>query len=124
MKQIQQQLSLAVFIYAILCMNGCVPVFSDLQSARTVPKGKVQITPSFSSVSVTDAGETEKVQNVFVGQLAIGVHESSEFRLAFARVDFPEGRRKAWGGGGMRLDPCWTAFEYPDFRQPARAKSL
>ncbi len=91
MKQIQQQLSLAVFICAILWVNGCAPVFSDLQSARTVPKGKVQLTPSFSSVSFTEDGETEKVQNVFGGQLAIGVHESSEFRLAFARVDFPEG---------------------------------
>jgi hypothetical protein len=58
---------------------GCVPVFSDLQSAKLVGKGRVEATPSFSSVSGS-------VQNQAGLQLATGVHDKVDLRVRYERV--------------------------------------
>jgi hypothetical protein len=60
-------------------VSGCVPVFSDLQSAKLVGKGRVEATPSFSSVSGS-------VQNQAGLQLATGVHDKVDLRVRYERV--------------------------------------
>lgn len=72
----------------IVIAAGCAAPFSDFQSARIVPKGKVEVTPSFSAVTFTEDGDTEHLQDVYGAQVAFGAGEVSEVRVAFARVDF------------------------------------
>ena len=59
-------------------VSACVPVFSDLQSAKLVGKGRVEATPSFTSVT--------GVQNQAGLQLATGVHDKVDLRLRYERV--------------------------------------
>jgi hypothetical protein len=69
--------SVALVLSAVV--SGCVPVFSDLQSAKLVGKGRVEATPSFSSVSGS-------VQNQAGLQLATGVHDKVDLRVRYERV--------------------------------------
>lgn len=77
-----------VTFFAIMVSAGCAAPFSDLQNARIVPKGDVQVTPSFSATTFSDEGETKHVQNVYGMQAAFGVNEVAEVRVGFARVDW------------------------------------
>jgi hypothetical protein len=64
-------------------VSGCAPVFSDLQSAKLVGKGRVEATPGFSSVSAEGSGH---VQNHAGLQLATGVHDKVDLRIRYERV--------------------------------------
>lgn len=77
-----------VFLLPLVLASGCAAPFSDLQDARIVAKGKVQVTPSFSLNTQSLEGETEHVQNIFGGQAAFGVTDNAELRAGFARVDW------------------------------------
>ena len=70
---------------ALVLLAGYAAPFSDLQSAKTVGKGKAEITPSFSSVYVDDA-ETQHVQNHLGIQAAFGMGDNVDFRLRFERI--------------------------------------
>jgi hypothetical protein len=76
-----------------MAVSACAPVFSDLQSAKLVGKGRVEVTPGFSSVSVHDEG-SEHVQNHAGLQLATGVDDKVDLRVRYEHV---------WveGGGGV-----------------------
>jgi hypothetical protein len=65
---------------------ACAPIFSDLQSARLVGPGKIEATPGFSSVYISENGESEHVQNHLGIQAAVGVLSSMDFRLRYERV--------------------------------------
>jgi len=70
----------------IICQS-CTPVFSELQSARTVGKNRIELTPSFSSVSSTDGGKTEGVQNEYGLQLAYGISSKVDLRFRYVYID-------------------------------------
>ena len=65
---------------------GCAPVFSDFQSAKLVGRDRVEVTPSYSSVSLsgTDGGH---VQNEYGLQLATGVLDRVDLRARYVRVE-------------------------------------
>ena len=67
MKQLSlSRLGLSLFsLLLILLINGCAPIFSEMQSARTVGKNNIEATASFSSVSFRDTEnkESDHTQN-------------------------------------------------------------
>jgi hypothetical protein len=99
--------SVALVLSTVL--SACAPVFSDLQSAKLVGKGRVEATPGFSSVSSSGAGGCENcgvqavgdgssshVQNHAGLQLATGVDDKVDLRVRYEHV---------WvdGGGGVNV---------------------
>ena len=78
--------SLACLIGMAALVTGCAPIFSDLQSARLVGPGKIEATPGFSSVFVSEEGETNHVQNHAGIQAGIGVLNGLDLRLSYERV--------------------------------------
>lgn len=81
---------LTVIIFLLACLTvlfpGCAPVFSELQSAKLVGPGHLEVTPSFSSVSFSSEGESEHIQNHYGIQAGIGVNRQMDFRLRYERV--------------------------------------
>lgn len=74
-------------LFAILVVTtGCAPTFSDLQSARLVGPGRLEVTPSYSYVQVAADGEREKLQQNFGVQLATGVSERVDARARYEIV--------------------------------------
>ena len=73
-------------LLAGLTVTGCAPVFSDFQSARLLDRGKVEVTPSLSSVSFTDSGESGHVQYNGGLQVGAGISEFLEMRAGCYRV--------------------------------------
>lgn len=77
-------LSLAFLL--ILFAPSCAPVFSDLQSARTVGKGQHEITPGFSSVNYSEDNESAGVQNELSLNYAYGINDQIDIRLRYFYV--------------------------------------
>lgn len=67
-------------------LPACAPVFSDLQSARTLGKGHLELTPSFSSTAWTDPDTTAQVQTHLGLQFAAGASDVLDLRFRFERV--------------------------------------
>jgi hypothetical protein len=69
-------------------LPACAPVFSDLQSAKLVDKGRVELTPSASRVGFSndDDDESGHVQNDFGVQVGVGLHEAVELRGRYEHV--------------------------------------
>ncbi len=65
---------------------SCAPPFSEMQSARLVGKNNFEITPGFSSVSFSNAGESKGLQNHLGMQLAYGISENVDLRLRFEHI--------------------------------------
>jgi len=68
-----------------------------------VPPGRVELTPSYSAVSVTSDGDTRHYENIYGVQLAVGITVESEFRFAYARVDLDPGSGVNVLGFGPKL---------------------
>ncbi len=67
----------------ILLTAGCLPYVDDQQSARTLPAGGIEVTPSFSYVSFTEEGEDEDIaQNHFGVHAGYGLSDAAELRAA------------------------------------------
>ncbi len=79
------RISLILTLLLIL-MQSCAPVFSELQSARTVGKNRVDVTPSFSTVGFTDEGDSDGVQNHIGIQGAYGLHDRVDIRLRYEYI--------------------------------------
>lgn len=70
-----------------LAAPACAPVFSDLQSAKLVDKGHVEVTPSYSRVGLSVPDEDEgHIQDEFGVQMGVGVSDAVELRGRFAHV--------------------------------------
>jgi hypothetical protein len=67
-------------------LPACAPTFSELQSAKLVGPGRVEITPNYSSVSYTE-DHTDKVQDHFGIQFATGVSEKADIRFRYEYID-------------------------------------
>ena len=72
--------------------SGCAPVFSDLQSARLLDKGRVEVTPSASTVGFSndDDEESGHLQDNVGVQVAVGLHEAVELRARYEHVMLAE----------------------------------
>jgi len=70
-----------VIFGVLILLTACAPTFSELQSARTVGKDKVEFTPSFSAVQFASDGQINSVQNHVGLQLAFGLSDKLDFRL-------------------------------------------
>jgi hypothetical protein len=70
----------------VVVSPGCAPVFSDFQSAKLVGRDRVEVTPSYSNVSVsgTDGGH---VQDEYGLQVATGVLDRLDLRARYVRVE-------------------------------------
>lgn len=68
--------------------SACAPVFSDLQSAKLVDQGRVELTPSASRVGFSndDDDDSGHVQDHFGLQVGVGVHEAVELRGRYEHV--------------------------------------
>ena len=78
--------SLFCFLFvplAFMLIPGCVPVFSELQSARTVGQNRIEIAPSFSSVHYSEEGETDGAQNHMGMQVAYGITPNIDVRARY-----------------------------------------
>lgn len=104
-----------------LVMNhySCAPVFNELQTAQMVGKGNVEIFPSFSSVSVTEDGETDNVQNQLGIQGGYGISDKVELRFRYEYVyltgenDFSDGLSVIGFGPKVSLIENRLAFSLP-----------
>jgi len=80
----------AGIIFLLVCLivifPACAPVFSEMQSAKLVGPGDIEVTPSFSSVSFSSEGESEHIQNHYGIQAGLGVNKQMDFRLRYERV--------------------------------------
>jgi hypothetical protein len=70
----------------LLILQGCAPVFSELQSARTVGDNRVEFTPSISTVDYTEDGEREGLQNHIGLQAAYGITDKIDIRARYERI--------------------------------------
>jgi hypothetical protein len=99
-------------------VTGCVAPFSDLQSARLLGKGNIEVTPSYTSVSASDEGETQHVQNHYGAQVGFGLARFMDFRLRFehisASIEEDSVSANVLGfGPKFRLAKNWLAFYVP-----------
>jgi hypothetical protein len=124
MKQKPGNLSLrnVMVVFALMGMTalvtGCVAPFSDLQSAKLLGKGNVEVTPSYTSVSVSDEGQTEHIQNHYGAQIGFGLAKFMDLRLRYehisATVDEESVSANVIGfGPKFRLAKNWLAFYVP-----------
>jgi hypothetical protein len=80
-----------------IVLQGCAPVFSELQSARTVGKNRVEFTPSYSSVNFAADGERDKMQKHIGLQAAYGISDKVDIRVRYERAWEAEGSIKENG---------------------------
>lgn len=76
---------LVILLISIL-NQSCAPVFSELQSARTVGDNRFEFTPSFSTVSFSENGESDGVQDHFGIQTAYGITDKIDIRARYERI--------------------------------------
>ncbi|UCF70299.1 MAG: hypothetical protein JSW49_08900 [candidate division WOR-3 bacterium] len=66
---------------------GCVPPFSAMQSAKLAGKGRIEVTPMFSTV-LASFESTEHVQNEFGLQVAFGLADGVDLQLRYEFISF------------------------------------
>jgi len=107
---------------AVVLLTGCVAPFSDLQSARLLGKGNAEVTPSYSSVSASDEGETQKVQDHYGVQAGWGLSKFMDLRLRYEHISASfevDGEPESISanvfafGPKFRLAKNWLAFYVP-----------
>ncbi len=72
-------------VFALACF---APPFSELQSAKLAGKGRIEVTPSFSSVSFSGEQETNHVQNHYGFQAGFGLSRFFDIRARYERIQF------------------------------------
>lgn len=77
----------SIFILS-MCCSSCAPVFSEMQSARTVGQNKIEVTPSLSAVNFREKEDVELIQNHAGVQLAYGLTPKIDLRLRFEYIWF------------------------------------
>ncbi len=73
------------FIFSLFFV-GCAPVFSELQSARTVGKNRVELLPHYTRSFFSADGETDGVQSHLGIQAAYGITDKFDLRLRFEHI--------------------------------------
>jgi len=75
-----------LFLLLAAGLTSCAPVFSDLQSARTVGKGKVELTPGATNTYAVDSENSSAIQQHFGAQLAYGLTRRLDVRLRYENI--------------------------------------
>lgn len=70
----------------LLLTQSCAPIFSEVQSARTVGQGNFELTPAYSDVSFGYDGEKESMQKQFGLHLAYGLSDKIDLRVRYESV--------------------------------------
>ena len=83
-----------IILFTSILLYSCAPVFSELQSARTVGKNKIEFTPSLSSVHFSKNLDSEGVQNHIGIQTAYGITQKLDIRARYERFWLKEGDRQ------------------------------
>lgn len=86
-----------ILVCLLVITNGCVTVFSDFQSARTLGEGNKEVTGNISGVSYSEDGESGYYQTNIGAQFGYGINEKVDLRL---RVE------------NMNLDGASENFKY------------
>ncbi len=80
------QITMVTALWCLLIgFSGCAPGFSEMQSAKLVGKGNIEATPSFSTVSFLEDGESDQMQKHVGVQAAYGVAEGFDLR---SRIEY------------------------------------
>ncbi len=121
-KRVKRYISIGFALILLLSViNSCAPVFSDLQSARTAGKGRVEVTPSYSRVSLSSEGSSEALQNHFGLQAAYGITRKIDLRVRYEYIGFADeefrdelGQFHIWGlGPKVNLIPDMLSLYVP-----------
>lgn len=119
---VRNVLALLAVGVALAFAAGCVAPFSEMQSAKMLGKGNFEVTPGFTTVSVSDEGETEHIQNEYGAQIGYGLANFLDLRLryehlagTFAIEDEEESisTNVLAFGPKFRLAKNWLAFYVP-----------
>jgi hypothetical protein len=112
-----------VFLYRFIgvsplatLLTGCLPFLADHQSARILPRGEMEFTPSFSHVSLSSDGDTEHIQDQFGARLGYGLSERVDVRATFEHISINQdaGSLNLVGvGAKFGLLPGLVAFYLP-----------
>lgn len=81
----------AVFLLGLLtvpALTGCFTTFSELQDARLIGPGKIEITPHYSMVSGVSKSGNHPYSNQYGIQFALGAGTSTDMRFRIERIDF------------------------------------
>ena len=99
---------------ALLLSVGCAP-FSELQDARVVGKGRVEVTPGVGVVDWVDENESTDAYDDVGIQVAWGVGETTDLRMRLERLSIDGGSSYNVFGIGpkMALTPDRTALYLP-----------
>jgi hypothetical protein len=73
-------------ITLIFAVSACAPVFSDLQSAKLVGKGHVEVTASGSTVSFSGDEGTSHIQDQVGIQIATGLSGQLDLRARYEYI--------------------------------------
>jgi hypothetical protein len=77
----------AFAVFTVPCaLTACIAPFSEMQGARMVGPGAVEVTPFYSAVSFSAEGESEKIQDHFGAHLAFGLSPKTDLRFRLERV--------------------------------------
>lgn len=115
-------LSLFAVVSTLTLLTSCVAPFSDLQSARLLGKGNFEVTPSYSAVTMSDEGQTEKIQDHYGVQIGFGVAKFMDLRMRYEYIGANyevEGELQSASvnvlgfGPKFRLVKDWLAFYVP-----------
>jgi hypothetical protein len=87
----RQFVILSAALICLLVLDGCAPVFSEVQSARMCGEGRSELTPYYSTVSIHGDGESDGLQNHLGIQFAHGFSRNMDLRFRFENVWFKEG---------------------------------
>jgi hypothetical protein len=125
MRQKRKVLSVSnmTILFTLACtlafLTGCVAPFSDIQSAKLLGPGNIEVTPSFSSVSVSSEGETDHVQNHVGVQAGFGLLKFMDLRMRYERITGDIDEEEGFGvnvlgfGPKFRLAKNWLALYIP-----------
>jgi len=97
-----QVISLTIFILAL----GCAPTFSEMQSARTVGKNNIEITPTISAVESSQA--SGNVQNHYGLQAAYGLSEKLDLRVRYERIVYDDENGQNIGTNILGFGPKYS----------------
>jgi hypothetical protein len=81
----------AAVAFAMLVLAGCVPPFSELQSARTLSPGRTEITVHGTGVTSRFEGESAAEQMEFGVLAGYGVTDAIELRARYISVSPEDG---------------------------------
>lgn len=100
-----------------LILISCVAPFSDLQSAATLGKDHLEVTPAYSYVGYRDDGSGDHVQSHLAVLAGVGLHDRFDIRLRFDGISiFDEDKLDYWvlsAGPKVSIIPKRLSFFLP-----------